>query len=122
MKQKIGIAGIYLLGALAAQAGNYTVKSPDGKLAVNVLCEGGKASYTVDYEGKQMLSPSALPEAHDGCPEGWGSEASLIQDESHQEIAYSEGCGRGNHRIPQREEGFHDPSSPRFGQRYRLQV
>ena len=26
MKQKIGIAGIYLLGALAAQAGNYTVK------------------------------------------------------------------------------------------------
>ena len=25
MKQKIGIAGIYLLGALAAQAGNYTV-------------------------------------------------------------------------------------------------
>ena len=42
MKQKIGIAGIYLLGALAAQAGNYTVKSPDGKLAVNVSCEGGR--------------------------------------------------------------------------------
>lgn len=42
MKQKNGIAGIYLLGALAAQAGNYTVKSPDGKLAVNVSCEGGK--------------------------------------------------------------------------------
>lgn len=42
MKQKIGITGIYLLGALAAQAGNYTVKSPDGKLAVNVSCEGGK--------------------------------------------------------------------------------
>ena len=60
MKQKIGIAGIYLLGALAAQAGNYTVKSPYGKLAVNVSCEGGKASYTVDYEGKRMLSPSAL--------------------------------------------------------------
>ena len=60
MKQMIGIAGILLLGALGAQAGNYTVKSPDGKLAVNVSCEGGKASYTVDYEGKQMLSPSAL--------------------------------------------------------------
>lgn len=42
MKQKNGITGIYLLGALAAQAGNYTVKSPDGKLAVNVSCEGGK--------------------------------------------------------------------------------
>ena len=60
MKQMIGIAGILLLGALGAQAGNYTVKSPDGKLAVNVSCEGGKASYTVDYEGKRMLSPSAL--------------------------------------------------------------
>ena len=60
MKQSFGIAGILLLSALAAQAGNYTVKSPDGKLAVNVSCEGGKASYTVDYEGKQMLSPSAL--------------------------------------------------------------
>ena len=60
MKQMIGIAGILLLGALGTQAGNYTVKSPDGKLAVNVSCEGGKASYTVDYEGKQMLSPSAL--------------------------------------------------------------
>ena len=60
MKQKIGIAGIFLLSALAAQAGNYTVKSPDGKLAVNVSCEGGKASYTVDSEGTQMLSPSAL--------------------------------------------------------------
>ena len=60
MKQMIGIAGILLLGALGVQAGNYTVKSPDGKLAVNVSCEGGKASYTVDYEGKRMLSPSAL--------------------------------------------------------------
>ena len=60
MEQSFGIAGILLLSALAAQAGNYTVKSPDGKLAVNVSCEGGKASYTVDYEGKQMLSPSAL--------------------------------------------------------------
>ena len=44
MKQMIGIAGILLLGALGTQAGNYTVKSPDGKLAVNVSCEGGKAS------------------------------------------------------------------------------
>ena len=60
MKQMIGIAGILLHGALGTQAGNYTVKSPDGKLAVNVSCEGGKASYTVDYEGKRMLSPSAL--------------------------------------------------------------
>lgn len=60
MKQKMCIAGILLLAALGMQANNYTVKSPDGKLVVNVACEGGKASYTVDYNGKQMLGTSAL--------------------------------------------------------------
>ena len=60
MKQKMSIAGILLLAALGMQANNYTVKSPDGKLVVNVACEGGKASYTVDYNGKQMLGTSAL--------------------------------------------------------------
>ena len=55
MKQKMSIAGILLLAALGMQANSYTVKSPDGKLVVNVACEGGKASYTVDYNGKQML-------------------------------------------------------------------
>lgn len=49
-----------LLGAVCAQADNYTVTSPDGKLAVNVTCQGGKASYTVTYGGKQLLAPSAL--------------------------------------------------------------
>ena len=49
-----------LLAALCAQANNYTVKSPDGKLLVNVECEGGKVSYTIDYDGKQMLTRSAL--------------------------------------------------------------
>ena len=60
MKQKMSIAGILLLAALGMQANSYTVKSPDGKLVVNVACEGGKASYTVDYNGKQMLGTSAL--------------------------------------------------------------
>ena len=46
MKQKMSIAGILLLAALGMQANNYTVKSPDGKLVVNVACERGKASYT----------------------------------------------------------------------------
>ena len=54
------MTSILWLGALCAQANNYTVKSPDGKLQVNVECEGGKVSYTVDYEGKQMLTRSAL--------------------------------------------------------------
>ena len=58
--QKSITTSLLLLAALCAQANNYTVKSPDGKLLVNVECEGGKVSYTVDYEGKQMLTRSAL--------------------------------------------------------------
>ena len=58
--QKSITTSLLLLAALCAQANNYTVKSPDGKLQVNVECEGGKVSYTVDYEGKQMLTRSAL--------------------------------------------------------------
>ena len=58
--QKSITTSLLLLAALCAQANNYTVKSPDGKLQVNVECEGGKVFYTVDYDGKQMLTRSAL--------------------------------------------------------------
>ena len=60
MKQKKILSGILLLSAICAQANNYTVTSPDGKLAVNVECKEGKAFYTVNYDGKQMLGASAL--------------------------------------------------------------
>ena len=43
MKQKSFLSGILLLSALCVQANNYTVTSPDGKLAVNVECKEGKA-------------------------------------------------------------------------------
>ena len=42
--QKSITTSLLLLAALCAQANNYTVKSPDGKLQVNVECEGGKVS------------------------------------------------------------------------------
>ncbi len=60
MKQISFLSGILLLSALCVQANNYTVTSPDGKLAVNVECKEGKAFYTVNYDGKQMLGASAL--------------------------------------------------------------
>ena len=58
--QKSITTSLLLLAVLCAQANNYTVKSPDGKLLFNVECEGGKVSYTIDYDGKQMLTRSAL--------------------------------------------------------------
>ena len=42
MKQKFCIAGILLLGDVCAQANNYEVTSPDGRLAVKVECVDGK--------------------------------------------------------------------------------
>ena len=42
MKQKKCIAGILLLGAVCAQANNYEVTSPDGRLAVKVEYVDGK--------------------------------------------------------------------------------
>ena len=58
--QKSILTSLFLLGAICAQANNYTVKSPDGKLVVNVACHDGQLSYTVDYDGKPMLVESAL--------------------------------------------------------------
>lgn len=58
--QKSIIVSLLLLGSICAQANNYTMKSPNGKLVVKVACEGGKLSYTVDYDGKPMLVSSAL--------------------------------------------------------------
>lgn len=58
--QKSIIASLLLLAATCAQAHNYTVKSPDGKLVVNVTCEEGKLSYTIGYDGKPMLTSSRL--------------------------------------------------------------
>lgn len=42
MKQKKCIVGILLLGAVCAQANNYEVTSPDGRLAVKVEYVDGK--------------------------------------------------------------------------------
>ena len=60
MKQKFCVTGILLLGAVCAQANNYEVTSPDGRLAVKVECVVGKAFYSVELNGKQMLKTSAL--------------------------------------------------------------
>ena len=60
MKQKVCIASILLLDTVCAKANNYKVSSPDGRLAVKVECVDGKAFYSVELNGKQMLKPSAL--------------------------------------------------------------
>jgi len=55
---------IILGGALmcvgAVKAQDVKVVSPDGKLQVAVMTEGGKARYSVDYDGKPFVTASAL--------------------------------------------------------------
>ena len=49
-----------LATAAFCQAGEVTVKSPSGKLEVAVSDDGGKPTYRIALDGKQMLTTSAL--------------------------------------------------------------
>ncbi len=54
---------IFSLAALMtanAMAIDVKVASPDGKLQVTISDDGGKPTYVVNYDGKQMMTPSAL--------------------------------------------------------------
>ena len=58
MKRNI-LATLLSAIALTAFADN-TVKSPDGRLSVNVKCDDGVPTYSVSYDGKDVLLPSRL--------------------------------------------------------------
>ena len=57
---KVLFTGLMALSALSVAADTKTVTSPDGKVAVSVSAENGQAFYIVDYDGKPMLTRSAL--------------------------------------------------------------
>ncbi|MBE6287067.1 MAG: glycoside hydrolase family 97 protein [Mediterranea massiliensis] len=61
MKNRLKLAFLFLVATLPVVAQNVSVSSPDGKLKVDVACaDGGKATYSVLYNGKQMLEASPL--------------------------------------------------------------
>ena len=49
-----------LLISVSLMADEKVVASPDGRLVVTVSCEEGRASYTVKYDGEELLKPSSL--------------------------------------------------------------
>ncbi len=49
-----------LLASAYAFADSKVVSSPDGRLVVTISCDEGKASYAVQYDGKEIVKPSAL--------------------------------------------------------------
>jgi hypothetical protein len=60
MKKTILTTIVMLTTAMAMAAEVVSVTSPDGKIVVNIVCDQGRASYTVSCDGRQMLLPSAL--------------------------------------------------------------
>ena len=49
---------------IGLMAQTLNVASPDGKLQVNIVCQNGQACYSVNYDGKNMVTPSALGLLH----------------------------------------------------------
>ncbi|MCR5455982.1 MAG: glycoside hydrolase family 97 N-terminal domain-containing protein, partial [Bacteroidales bacterium] len=68
MKKVLLSISLFLgLLATASAQNSHTVTSPDGKIAVNVSEENGKPQYTVSYDGKTIIAPSALGVQTDFC-------------------------------------------------------
>jgi len=61
MMKRLFLAIVLLFASEAsAIAARHTVKSPDSRLVVTVDNDGGRATYSVTYDGCVMLEPSAL--------------------------------------------------------------
>ena len=54
--KKLLIFSMSLFAAMMLRAESQTITSPDGKTELAVELEGGKAVYSVKYEGKQNTS------------------------------------------------------------------
>ena len=60
MTKKLFSLCVLFMSALTAIAQAVGVSSPNGKLKVDITCQNGQAAYTVSYDGKTMMTPSAL--------------------------------------------------------------
>ena len=60
MTKKLFSFALLMVSALTAMAQAVSVSSPNGKLKVDITCQNGQAAYTVNYDGKTMMTPSAL--------------------------------------------------------------
>ena len=58
--KKLILVATSLLVTLGALAEDVKATSPDGRLVVNVSCEGGRLYYDATLDGQQMMEKSAL--------------------------------------------------------------
>ena len=60
IKKRLFVTSLCLMSFIGLMAQTLNVASPDGKLQVNIVCQNGQACYSVNYDGKSMVTPSAL--------------------------------------------------------------
>ena len=60
IKKRLFVTSLCLMSFIGLMAQTLNVASPDGKLQVNIVCQNGQACYSVNYDGKNMVTPSAL--------------------------------------------------------------
>lgn len=58
--KKILISAAMMLAMITTNAENLKVTSPDGRLIVNLEDKGGIVTYTVNYDGQEVIKPSQL--------------------------------------------------------------
>ena len=52
----------FVLPLVASSVMAQKVSSPDGRLAVDVVCDNGAPAYSVSFDGKECISKSARTE------------------------------------------------------------
>ena len=60
MMRKLALLIVACCAAVGLMAEEKTVASPSGELIVKVLCEQGRATYQVEFDGVSVVQPSAL--------------------------------------------------------------
>ena len=58
--RRLLLAVVALWTTMPVWAEEATVASPDGRIVVTLVCDKGQATYSVCYDGRPMLEPSAL--------------------------------------------------------------
>jgi len=58
--RRLLLAVVALWATMPVWAEEATVASPDGRIVVTLVCDKGQATYSVCYDGRPMLMPSAL--------------------------------------------------------------
>ena len=63
MTKKLFLFSVLVVSALTAMAQVVSVSSPNGKLKVDITCQDGQATYTVNYDGQMMMTGLKLTDS-----------------------------------------------------------